>query len=73
MQGFVLKPVQGPPKGKREIEFYQHISSSPHPVDLQFYNLVPKVPSVLSEEAWNVKIIVTIKRCDFVLCWAVEQ
>lgn len=41
-EGFVLKPVQGPPKGKREIEFYQHISSSPHPVDLQFYNLVPK-------------------------------
>jgi len=31
--GFVLKPVQPPPKGTREVAFYQSINSSEDPVD----------------------------------------
>jgi len=39
---YVLKPVQAAPKGLREVEFYQHISSSPLPLDKRFYSLLPK-------------------------------
>jgi len=31
--GFVLKPVQAPPKGLREVAFYRAITSSTHPED----------------------------------------
>lgn len=40
--GFVLKPVQAPPKGEREMSFYQQISSSLLPVDTEMYALTPK-------------------------------
>jgi len=41
-EGFVLKPVQAPPKGQREVEFYQRISASLHPIDTKLYSLIPK-------------------------------
>ena len=41
--GYVLKPVQAAPKGEREVQFYQHISTSPHQVDTEFYSFIPKV------------------------------
>eukprot|EP00088_Acartia_fossae_P051833 TRINITY_DN5829_c0_g1_i2.p1 TRINITY_DN5829_c0_g1~~TRINITY_DN5829_c0_g1_i2.p1 ORF type:complete len:442 (-),score=72.14 TRINITY_DN5829_c0_g1_i2:359-1684(-) len=40
--GYVFKPAQAPPKGTREIQFYERISSSNHPVDKMLYSLVPK-------------------------------
>jgi len=41
-EGFVLKPVQAPPKGHREVEFYQHISTSVNQIDARLYSLMPK-------------------------------
>ena len=41
--GYVLKPVQAAPKGEREVQFYQHISTSPRQVDTEFYSFIPKV------------------------------
>ena len=40
--GFVLKPVQAPPKGEREVDFYHYISTSPHLIDREFYSYLPK-------------------------------
>lgn len=40
--GFVLKPVQPPPKGLREIGFYQTISSSDDTVDTTFRKFTAK-------------------------------
>lgn len=40
--GFVLKPVQVPPKGSREVNFYQNISTSTIETDRQFKALTAK-------------------------------
>lgn len=40
--GFVLKPVQAPPKGAREVSFYQTISTSSISTDIQFETLTAK-------------------------------
>jgi len=40
--GFVLKPAQAPPKGTREIEFYETISRSSNPIDAKLYSFMPK-------------------------------
>lgn len=40
--GFVLKPVQGPPKGLREVTFYQTISTSTTETDSKFKALTAK-------------------------------
>ena len=40
--GFVLKPVQAPPKGEREVDFYHYISTSPHLIDREFYSYLPR-------------------------------
>jgi 1D-myo-inositol-tetrakisphosphate 5-kinase/inositol-polyphosphate multikinase len=40
--GFVLKPAQAPPKGTREVEFYESVSRSCHPLDTKLYSLIPK-------------------------------
>jgi len=40
--GFVLKPVQAPPKGAREVSFYQTISTSTIETDVQFKALTAK-------------------------------
>jgi len=40
--GFVLKPVQAPPRGGREITFYQTISSSTIPTDVKMAELTAK-------------------------------
>jgi len=40
--GFVLKPVQAPPKGTREVAFYQSINSSDDEVDQQLVQLTAR-------------------------------
>lgn len=40
--GFVLKPVQAPPKGAREVSFYQTISTSSVETDVMFKDLTAK-------------------------------
>ena len=45
-QGFVLKPVQPPPRGQREVDFYTNISSSTLADDLRFRELTPKFHGV---------------------------
>jgi len=40
--GFVLKPVQAPPKGLREVSFYQTISTSTTETDVKFKRLTAK-------------------------------
>merc|ERR1712127_368519 len=40
--GFVLKPVQAPPKGLREVAFYLNMAASEHPVDRELQELIPK-------------------------------
>jgi len=40
--GFVLKPVQAPPKGLREVSFYQTISTSTSETDIKFKALTAK-------------------------------
>eukprot|EP00092_Neocalanus_flemingeri_P036636 GFUD01039889.1.p1 GENE.GFUD01039889.1~~GFUD01039889.1.p1 ORF type:complete len:173 (-),score=42.20 GFUD01039889.1:133-651(-) len=40
--GFVLKPVQDPPKGAREVAFYQTISTSSASTDIQMEKLTAK-------------------------------
>jgi len=40
--GFVLKPIQAPPKGTREVSFYQTIATSSVSSDIQFRNLTAK-------------------------------
>ena len=40
--GFVLKPVQAPPKGLREVTFYQTISTSTTETDGKFKALTAK-------------------------------
>ena len=40
--GFVLKPVQAPPKGAREVAFYQTISTSSEETDVMFKDLTAK-------------------------------
>ena len=41
-QGHVLKQVQDPPKGPRELQFYQKITSSDDPECLKWRQLAPK-------------------------------
>ena len=41
-QGHVLKQVQDPPQGPREVQFYQKITSSEDPECLQWRELAPK-------------------------------
>jgi len=40
--GFVLKPIQSPPKGGREVSFYQTISTSSVSTDIQLRKLTAK-------------------------------
>nr|CAG4643412.1 EOG090X0AVR [Ilyocryptus agilis] len=40
--GFVMKPVQNNQRGKIEIEFYEQVSRSTHPVISQLQNLIPR-------------------------------
>lgn len=40
--GFVLKPVQAPPKGDREVAFYRQLQGSVHPVDRQLARLTAR-------------------------------
>jgi len=40
--GFVLKPIQAPPKGTREVSFYQTIATSSVSTDIQFRSLTAK-------------------------------
>lgn len=40
--GFVLKPVQAPPKGDRETDFYRRVSTSSHPTDMEIYSFMAK-------------------------------
>jgi 1D-myo-inositol-tetrakisphosphate 5-kinase/inositol-polyphosphate multikinase len=40
--GKILKPVQPPPKGRREVEFYRDIEKSEHPDDVKIRNLIPE-------------------------------
>lgn len=40
--GLVLKPVQDPPKGTREVAFYNHLSNSTDPVDMRLARLTAK-------------------------------
>merc|ERR550517_1573035 len=40
--GFVLKPVQPPPKGTREVAYYQSINSSEDPVDRRLVQLTAR-------------------------------
>jgi len=40
--GFVLKPMQAPPRGAREVKFYQHLYSSVQEDDIRMRNLAPK-------------------------------
>lgn len=40
--GLVLKPVQAPPKGTREVSFYQQLSTSESPVDLTLTSLTAR-------------------------------
>ena len=40
--GFVFKPMQAPPKGLRELAFYQQITTSKHPVDQELVRLTPR-------------------------------
>lgn len=40
--GFVMKPVQKDKRGKTEIEFYEQVSHSTHPVVSQLQNLIPR-------------------------------
>jgi len=40
--GLVLKPVQAPPKGRREVAFYQKLSTSSNETDIQFKSLTAK-------------------------------
>lgn len=40
--GKLLKPIQAPPKGPREAEFYRKISQSRDPIDIRLRNFIPK-------------------------------
>ena len=40
--GYVLKPVQPPPRGMREVEFYQKLSQSSHQDDVKLRQLTPR-------------------------------
>merc|ERR1719334_1132013 len=51
--GFVLKPVQGPPKGEREVSFYQKISTSEHPIDKELVRLTAKFYGTESVKVHN--------------------
>jgi len=51
--GFVLKPVQGPPKGEREVSFYQKISTSEHPTDKELVRLTAKFYGTESVKVHN--------------------
>lgn len=51
--GFVLKPVQAPPKGLREIGFYQAISGSNDPVDMKFCKFTAKFFGTETVESSN--------------------
>ena len=44
--GFVLKPVQPPPRGDREVDFYRKISSSNHKDDVSFRQMTPRFHGV---------------------------
>ena len=37
-----MKPIQPPPRGPREVNFYQEINSSNHPTDTLIRNHIPK-------------------------------
>ena len=49
-QGHVLKQVQDPPKGPREVQFYQKISSSDDPECRQWRELAPTFFGIESME-----------------------
>jgi len=51
--GFVLKPVQAPPKGLREIGFYQAISGSNDPIDIKFTEFTAKYFGTETVESSN--------------------
>lgn len=40
--GRLLKPVQAPPRGRRELEFYKKINSSKDPVDIRLRKCIPE-------------------------------
>merc|ERR1719189_1499236 len=40
--GRLLKPIQAPPRGRRELDFYKKINSSKDPVDLRLKNCIPE-------------------------------
>ena len=40
--GKILKPIQPPPKGPREANFYVEINRSNHPIDVLIRNHIPK-------------------------------
>ena len=40
--GRLLKPIQAPPRGRRELDFYKKINSSKDPVDLRLKNCIPQ-------------------------------
>lgn len=39
--GRLLKPVQAPPRGRRELEFYKRINASKDPIDTRLKNCIP--------------------------------
>jgi len=40
--GYILKPIQPPPRGDREVEFYQNVTTSEDPAVAQFADFIPK-------------------------------
>jgi len=51
--GFVLKPVQAPPKGEREVAFYHKITSSEHPVDKELVDMTARFYGTESVKVQN--------------------
>jgi len=41
-EGYILKPIQPPPRGDREVEFYQTVNSSSDPNVAQFVQFIPQ-------------------------------
>jgi len=41
-EGCILKPIQPPPRGDREVEFYQTVNSSVNPEIAQFVQFIPQ-------------------------------
>jgi len=54
--GRILKPVQAPPKGDREIGFYKRLAASGDPVDARILRVVPEFFGVGHATAKNGKV-----------------